>query len=231
MNTATLLVLLLAFCVFVKTRYSKAAAFALFLFFALNLSSMLYIYPRRSNIERYNIEEIKVGDVISVHKCNEDTVGWISLRLFYSLMTGDSFFHTVLVVDYNGEKYVMNAYGYPLETSRRKSSYKDKLVPLIQKGSWVVFLEPLESFIEACSQEVAIIRVLPTNKHIDVSESILRDIESNSDTLLHCCYFVAKYLEGKQIVSNKTVLPNGILYSPSYLYGELCSGNTKYYST
>mgnify|MGYP007006551261 CR=1 FL=1 len=165
----------------------------------------------RSSLVMYSPDDIKVGDIISTHNYRAQNPYWVLTRLVYTVITGDLFLHTVLVVNYQGKKYVLNSY----RESEISLYRKDRgFIPVIRKNSWMSFLEPLESFIHYTEQEGSVIRVLSTENNIEYSEDICQKIENNSQKLVHCAYFCGKYLEEIGVMKNKSLLNDSLYYAP-----------------
>jgi hypothetical protein len=177
-------------------------------------------------MQRYSSDKIRVGDVISTHNYLEGP-NWFFIRMVYTILTGDIFFHTVVVVDYQGEKYVLNSYPTSEEEFRKGSRYKDRIFPVIHKNGWTSYMEPLDSFIDASQKDDLLIRVVSSGHNIAYSEEACQRIQNNNQSLLHCCYFTAKYMEEVGIIRNKTFINDALYYTPCNFVNAF--GRERYY--
>ena len=229
MDVKTILYIFCIAFVLLNTKYNQIGFLVLFTFFLFNVSSILRVYPFRYKMEKYSADRIQVGDIICTHLVYARLSPTIIIPKVYTVLTGDIFFHTVLVINHNGEKYVLNPNNNPLPAIREFSSYKDKVEDLMKKNGWYMSIEPLESFIENTRREEGLaIQVVSTKQDISIQPNILEKIKDNPQRLLHCCYFVSKYLEHLGLIKNDTMLNDAIYYNPSNVTGLF--GPPRYFS-
>jgi hypothetical protein len=193
---------------------------------AINCVNIFRIYPFREQIEQFvDPSCIKVGDVISTHQYLLHEPNLLLFRLAYTAITGDLFFHTVLVVNYNNQKYVAHANWHKLELLRSNLS---EVQNVGQNGSMFILLEPLESFLKAEKAQGSVMRITSTGKNVDFNQDIVNSIvKLPSDIPTNCCCFVARYLENYGIVKNTSFVPDSLYFLPKYFYNKF--GNVRYF--
>lgn len=226
MQSPTLFLLIILWFISLKTKYAGVTSFLVFICMAINCMNIFRIYPFHERIEQFvDTSTIKVGDVISTHQYLLHEKNTLMLRLAYTALTGDLFFHTVLVVNYNNQKYVIHANWHKIEQLRSNLS---EIQNVGQQDSMFILLEPLESFLKAEKQQNSIIRITSSGKSIDFSQDTVDVILKRPIGIpTNCCCFVGRYLENYGILKNRSALSDSIYFLPKYFPSQF--GNVRYF--
>jgi hypothetical protein len=210
MKTGDFLFLFILWLAFQFTPHREKATLLLFGVMVLNMVSVAHMYIPRQ-LENYTEGDIQPGDVVSTFQYMVSEPFYIMHRQATALANGYSYFHTTLAVEYRGKTYILNSSPF-FHFDRGHSPYLDQIEIVMKDGTWTMYLEPLESFLREERLVESYIRILDTGRKITYE----RAPSISSKGFVHCCYFLAKYMEGFGMCENKSSLHDALYYTPQY---------------
>lgn len=217
MKSGDILFLLLLWVIFSFTPYQKIATYLLFAVLVINSLSILSVYCPNTVKERYTEGDIKPGHLVSTFCYNVHDTFYILTRQLTMLFTGYTYFHTALAVEYQNSTYMLHAVPGDLLDDRKDCSYKEQIIRVLKHNSWSFYLEPLESFIEAERKRNSFLKIIDTGTPLRYNEAFATTPPERK-SLLHCCYFLAKYLEKEGMMYNSSNLDDFLYYTPYQLH-------------
>lgn len=195
------------------TPYKKLMDVILFSLLLLRSFNIGRMYLPRA-VEPYREGMIRPGDIVSTYRLIEPDITTICYRHVIMLLTGHSYFHTGVVVEHENRVYLLHAVPGDMFEQRQGGLYNHFIKTIFTSGNWGLYLEPLDSFIEAERKKCSILGIVSTNKRLTYDEKVAKSIQTTKIT--HCASYIGKYLEGIGLSRNSSIYHDVVYYAPDY---------------
>jgi hypothetical protein len=168
-------------------------------------------------------EKIEPGDII--HTAGVVTAGLSDAFNLLRIALGENEIHTQYAVSYNDKTYILNTHMKSYFNEHRKKMYKnpESVSILASNDLYVGFLEPLDEFLHILALDKAYVRIVKTRQKAAVYDSNQTKAFSKvfKSNLMHCTVALGKYLETRDLISNRSGMSDILYYTPDVVREKL----------